>query len=348
MQTPDSAGGVDSEELLAWCRQVPKVELHLHLEGAIPPETLLELIRRYEPDGEVADAAALARRLRYRDFPHFLETWLWKSGFLRSTDDFTTIAAAVARDLGEQNIRYAEVFFSPTDAGDSELTPQQIAAAVRAGLDRVPEVEVALICDLVRNTGPQKAAATLEAVAEVRDDFGVIGITIGGMEAGYPPELFAAVYDRARELELRTSAHAGEGAGAGSVWGALRALQVERIGHGTRAVDDPELLDHLAATQTPLECCPISNLRTGVVPSIAEHPIRAFDDHGLLVTVNTDDPKMFHNSLAEEYEALIQQLGFSRADIRRFVFNAVSASFLPDDRKAQLAADLAQDPAWGT
>lgn len=345
MDRQDTAAGVGERELLAWCAGLPKVELHVHLEGAIPPETLLELIRKYEPDGEVTDTDALARRLRYRDFPHFIEVFLWKQRFLRTSGDYTLIAEAFARDLAAQRIRYAEVFFSPTDAGDPSLTPQQVAAAVRAGLDRVPEVEVALVADLVRDTGPQVAASTLEAVAEVRE-LGVIGITIGGSEAEFPPELFAPVYDRARELGLRTSAHAGEGAGPASVWGALRALKAERIGHGTRAVEDPELVDHLAATRTPLECCPISNLRTGVVASIGQHPIRSFHDRGLLVTVNTDDPKMFHNSLAEEYAALISQLAFTRDDIRQLVHNAVEVSWLPEARKTRLAAEIDADPAW--
>jgi adenosine deaminase len=345
MDPRDTEAQVADPELLAWCAGLPKVELHLHLEGAIPPGTLLELIRKYEPDGEVTDADALARRLRYRDFPHFIEVFLWKQRFLRTGDDYTLIAEAFARDLAAQRIRYAEVFFSPTDAGDPSLTPQQVAAAVRAGLDRVPDVEVALVADLVRDTGPQVAASTLEAVAEVRE-LGVVGITIGGSEAEFPPELFAPVYDRARELGLRTSAHAGEGAGPASVWGALRALRAERIGHGTRAAEDPELVDHLAATRTPLECCPISNLRTGVVARIDQHPIRDFYDRGLLVTVNTDDPRMFHNSLAEEYALLIGELGFTRDDIRQLIRNAVTVSWLPDDRKAQLTTELEQDPGW--
>jgi adenosine deaminase len=334
-----------SRPLLAWCAALPKVELHLHLEGAIPHGALWELVRKYGQAGELRGPAGLAERFRYRDFAHFIDVWTWKNGFLREYDDFTLVAEAVAGDLAAQRVRYAEVFFSPGDFARRGLAVQRLAAAIRAGLDRVGAVEVALVADLIRDTGPEVAAATLEAVAELRE-LGVIGVGLGGSEQAFPPEPFAPVYERARRLGLRTTVHAGEAAGPASVWGAIRALRPERIGHGTRAVEDPALLARLAATRLPVEACPLSNVATGVVGSLEEHPIRRMLDAGVLVTVNTDDPKMFGNSLAEEYALLQARLGFTAEQVRGLLLDGVAASWLPPRRKRELAAAFRRDPAW--
>jgi adenosine deaminase len=331
--------------LLDWCRRLPKIELHLHLEGAIPHDALWELVRKYGGDADLAGPAGLAERFRYRDFAHFIDVWTWKNHFLREYEDFTLVAEAVARDLAAQGIRYAEVFFSPGDFAGHGLAVQPLAAAIRAGLDQVADVEVALVADLIRDTGPQVAAVTLEAVAEVRE-FGVVGVGLGGSEQSFPPEPFAPVYERARRLELRTTVHAGEAAGPASVWGAIRELRPERIGHGTRAAEDPALVAHLAATRLPVEACPLSNVATGVVGSLEEHPIRRLRDAGVLVTVNTDDPKMFNNLLAEEYALLHGRLGFSADEVRGLLLDAVAASWLPEPRKHRMADAFRSDPAW--
>lgn len=326
-----------------WAR-VPKVELHLHLEGAIPHETLWELVRKYG-DPSVPDLAALRRRFEYRDFPHFLDTWVWKNGFLREYEDFTLIARAVAEDLRRQRIRYAEAFFSPGDFARHGLRTQPLVAAIRAGLSSVEGVEVALIADLVRDYGPERGARTLSEVHEARA-LGVVGIGIGGSEHAFPPEPFAPVYAEARRLGFRTSAHAGEAAGPESVRGALEALRVDRVGHAVRAQEDPALLDELRRRRVALELCPVSNLRTGVVGRIEDHPVRRYFDEGLLVTLNTDDPKMFGNDLAGEYALLQSALGFSEAELGRLILNGVEASWLPEERKKALRAELEADEAW--
>lgn len=329
----------------SWFERIPKVELHLHLEGAIPLPVIWELMEKYGGDPEVPDLEALRRRYRYRDFTHFIRTWLWQAGFIREYDDFTCIAEAVARRLAGENIRYVEAFFSPPDFQRHGLQTQRIAEALRAGLARVPEIEVALVADLVRNYGPEKGAVTLSEVAEVRDQ-GVTGIGLGGAEDRYPPEPFAAVFERARQLGFRTSAHAGEAAGAPSVWGAIRALRVDRIGHGARAFEDEALLEYLAETRLPLEMCPVSNVRTGAVPSLESHPLRRFFDRGILVTVNTDDPTMFGSSLAGELRLLSARLGFTREEIRTLQLDAILASWLPEERKRALTKEIRAHPAW--
>lgn len=328
-----------------WFDRLPKVELHLHLEGAIPHAALWSRIQKYGGDPSVPSPEALAERFRFRDFAHFIEMWIWKNRFLRAYEDFTYMAEAIARDLAQQNMRYVEAFFSPARFAPHGLTPQRLAQAIRAGLSRVPEVEVALIADLVRDLGPERAAITLREVDEVRDQ-GIIGVGIGGSEHRYPPEMFQDVFAQARKLGLRTTAHAGEAAGAESIWGAIRALRVDRIGHGTRAEEDPALLDHLAEQAIPLEMCPLSNVCTRVVPTIEAHPVRRYVDRGLWVTINTDDPKMFGNSLAEEFRVLHQRFHFSRQEIRHLIRQGIRASWLPAARQQGLVDAFISDPVW--
>lgn len=336
---------IDEARAHDWFDALPKVELHLHLEGAIPSWAMWELLGKYGGRTECPSLADLEARFRYTDFDHFIQTWLWKNGFIRELDDFALIAEAVASHLSEQNVLYAEVFYSPPDFAQHGLTTGDITQAVRTGLDRVSGVRINLVADLVRDYGAEKAARTLDEVAEVKD-LGVIGVGIGGSEAKYPPGLFATTFERARHLGFRTSAHAGEAAGPRSIWGAIRELAVDRIGHGTRAREDNSLVDYLADHQIPLEMCPISNIRTGVVANLMEHPIHEFNENGLLVTVNTDDPAMFQTSLAHEYRELFRVHGFTRQDILTLIDNAVTASWLPGRDKATLRRRLQDAPAW--
>lgn len=328
-----------------WFDKIPKVELHLHLEGAIPHAALWSLVQKYGGDSSTPDFAALQSRFEYSNFPHFLETWAWKNEFLREYEDFEFIAEAVAHSLAAQNIRYAEAFYSPPDFFDQGLQTQPLTEAIRRGLNRVPGIRVRLIADLVRNYGPKRATKTLMEVQEVRDQ-DVIGIGLGGAEHDYPPQLFRDVFEQARKLGFHTTAHAGEAAGADSVRCAISDLQVERVGHGVRAIEDRELVDSLIASGLSLEMCPLSNIRTGVVASIHEHPIREFFNRGVHVTVSTDDPEMFSNSLAGEFRLLTDELGFGQTDIQQILLNGVSASWLDEPEKTALETVLVESPEW--
>jgi len=330
---------------MSWFDRLPKVELHVHLEGAIPHAALWDLIQKYGGDASVPDLAALQQRFKYRDFAHFIETWSWKNGFLREYEDFAHVAEVTARDLAAQNIRYAEMFFSPSLFVRHGLEVQRLTEAVRSGLDRATGISVALIADLVRDYGPEMETRTLAQLAEVKDR-GVIGIGIGGTENDFPPEAFEPVYQQARRLGFHTNAHAGEAAGAASIWGAIQRLGAERIGHGTRAREDPSLLEYLVDKQVPLEMCPLSNVRTGVVDTLVEHPIREYFDRGAVVTVNTDDPKMFDTALAREYQSLIEECGFSESDICKLILSAIDASWMPAGQKESLRSSFVSDPSW--
>jgi adenosine deaminase len=271
--------------------------------------------------------------------------WSWQNKFLREYEDFVYISEAVAEDLQRQNHRYVEMMFSPSLFKRYGLATQDLTASVRKGLAKVDDIEVSLIADLVRDFGPESEARSLAELAEVME-MGLIGIGIGGSEHDYPPEPFAPLYEQAREFGFHTMAHAGEAAGSESVWGAIHSLEVERIGHGTRAGEDEALLEYLVEKEIPLDMCPLSNVKTGVVSELELHPIKRYCERGVLVTVNTDDPKMFGNSLAEEFSLLEEKLHFSREAIWQLTSNAIRASWLPEERKSRLKALILEDPAW--
>ena len=317
----------------------------MHLEGAIPHEALWQLVQKYDGEGSVSSLDQLKDRFKYRDFPHFIETWVWKNTFLRSYDDFEFIAEAVANHWRAQNIVYVEAFYSPGDFHRHGLESGELTCAIRRGLDRVPQIQVQLVADLIRDFGPKQAAMTLAEVAEVKRE-GVVGIGIGGSEQEFPPEPFAGVFEQARQMGFRTSAHAGEAAGSASVWGAIRSLEVDRIGHATRAAEDDRLLDHLVDSGTPLELCPLSNVATGVISELRAHPIRRYFDRGAAVSVNTDDPAMFGNDLANELDLLADTFDFSDGELKRLVSEAVYSAWLSDEQRDRLYTRINTDPAW--
>ncbi|MBN1797744.1 MAG: adenosine deaminase [Spirochaetales bacterium] len=330
------------EKYNSFLKTLPKIELHLHLEGAIPLETLWELIKKYgghkELDNNIEN---LNKRFLFKDFPHFIETWIWKNQFLKEYEDFEFIAHGVAKDLSGQNIRYAELFFTPGDHTEKGLELGRIVESVAKGMAaREKEIELSLIYDLCRDFGPEKGMEQLEKIKDLKS-YGIIGIGIGGSEQLYPPEPFKKVYEKARAYGFRTTAHAGEAAGADSVWGAIRELKVDRIGHGTRSYEDQDLVAYLKETQLPIEVCPLSNVRTGVVNSVTEHPVKSYFKEGLNICINTDDPKMFNNSLEQDYLCLIDELGFSLDDIKLLLYNAVAASWCDDKKKRQLKSEIA-------
>ena len=343
MTTPN--GPISEAENRKWIEQLPKAELHLHLEGAIPLEALWSLIQKHGGDPSISTRQDLRQRLTYSDFPEFIETWIWKNSFLQNYDDFTFIAEEVALDLHRQNILYAELFFSPSRFSHRGMTTAGLSEAIRRGLAKVPQCETWLIADVVRDHGPESAAKTLMEASDARDN-GIVGIGMGGSEHRFPPEPFAQVYEDARRLGFKTSAHAGEASGAESVTGAIDTLLIDRIGHATHAEDDPALLEILAQRQIPLELCPMSNVATGVIPSLAEHPVRRYWDMGLLITINTDDPGMFHNRLADEYFHLGRTFGFTPDEIRTLVLNAIRSAWRPNTITVPLLDTFLNHPNW--
>ena len=321
--------------LKEWVAQLPKVELHIHLEGAVPLDDLWTLYRSRHSHSDLT-LGEFTEKFAYTDFGHFLEMWNWMNSFVTRIDDFSFMAESFANYLVDQRVVYAEAFFSPSDFRGTGLGADEIAVALRQGLDRVPGTRVALIADMVRGRSNEAMQTTLDQVTDVRDDAGVIGIGLGGNEGRFPASLHADIWAEAAKRGFQTTAHAGEAGGPGSVTDAIERLNVTRVGHGVQAVDDPAVLAYVAEHQIALEVCPWSNVRTKVVDSIADHPIRRLFDAGALVTLNSDDPAFFDTSLSAEYATLHEQFGFSESEILTVAKNAVTASWADERFKTQL------------
>jgi aminodeoxyfutalosine deaminase len=292
-------------------------ELHLHLEGAIEPETLREI----EPALTLEEIAA---ETAYTDFAGFIRSYVWVNRKLRSPGDYAIAARRLFEYLETQEVTYAEVTLS---AGVVFWKKQDLGAvfdAVAREGARAP-LEVRWILDATRQWGAEAAAPVFDFAAE-RHGEGVVAIGIGGFEAEGPALWYRDLYARARDCGLRLTCHAGETTGPESVWEALE-IGAERIGHGIRAVEDSRLIEHLRDRQIPLEVCITSNVRTGAVGSVAEHPVRKLFDAGVPIVLNTDDPALFGCSLKSEFELARREFGFTEAELeavaengRRFAF----------------------------
>lgn len=336
---------LSSEEQKEFVTRVPKVELHLHLEGAIPLETLLRFIRRAGTEPEIRTVDELRRRLAYPDFQAFLDTWVWKNTFIAAEDDFDGITYDVLADLHAQNVPYVEMHYSPGDYRDRGFTVADVTEAVLAGASRARRdfgVRCNLILDLLWGANVEAAWGWLEEATPFLGR-GVVGVGLGGSEQKSPARAYAELYAEAGKRGFRLTAHAGEALGPEAVWGVIDELGVERIGHGVRACEDPALVEVLKERRLPLEVCVTSNVKTGVYPSVTAHPIRSLFEQGLAVTVNSDDPTMFHTTLSDEYLVLLRDLGFTPEDLKTLSLNGVEASFLPEAEKSGLRAKFEEE-----
>ncbi len=318
----------------AFIRQLPKAELHLHLEGAVEPATLLELRRRHGDTATLSETEAL---YRYTDFQSFLMAFKEVSAHLRGPEDFELITYRLMQQLKEENVLHAEVYVAVGVC----LFRKQDFGAIFEGMERGRTrgardfgVSLLWIFDATRHFGAEEAQRVFELAVRYKDRH-VVGIGIGGDEQKAPPELFRSVYAYAQNHDLRLTAHAGETGPPESIWGALN-LRAERIGHGVSAAQDPDLIEELAYRQIPVEICITSNVRTGVCKSAAEHPVKNFFDQGVMVTLNTDDPALFRTSLAREYQLAQDTFGFTDEHLRELARNSFEASFLPAEKKLEL------------
>lgn len=333
--------------IVEFIRAMPKVELHVHLEGAIRPETLLELARRRHVALPADDLPGLRRWFRFSDFQHFIEVYLTITRCLRTGDDYELIAYEFGAEMARQHVRYAEVTFSPSTHESMGIPREVWFPGLCRGRERARRdfgVRFNWVFDIVRIERDREwiGDTTLRAALDGRSE-GVVALGLGGHEAPNPPGPFAKWFERAKAGGLASAPHAGETAGPESIWSALRDLQADRIGHGVRAVEDPELVRYLAEHRVPLEVCPTSNLRLGIYPSIADHPIGRLMEAGVIVSVNSDDPPLFETTLTEEIVTVAEALNLARPALASLTLRAARSSFLPPAEKETLVADLEKE-----
>jgi aminodeoxyfutalosine deaminase len=327
---------------LTWLRGLPKAELHLHLEGSITPETLVELSRTNDPTPLTPE---LAKNVyRYTDFPSFLMSFKAVTERLHTPRDYETITYNMLRDLAAQGVRHAEAYISIGILyWQNRLDVDEVMAAIEQGRTRAERdfnISLLWIIDAVRHFGIEACAKVFQKAAELQHKYpSVVGVGIGGDEARGPAQDFRELYTEAKAAGLHLTCHAGESTGPQSVWAAIN-IGAERIGHALTAQQDPELIEILAQKQIALELNITSNLRTGCCKSLLEHPAKLYFEEGLMITLNSDDPPFFGATLLDEYLLAHNEFEFSLDQLRELAANSIEASFLPPDRKLALLREV--------
>jgi aminodeoxyfutalosine deaminase len=329
------------DDIAAFIRRLPKAELHLHLEGTITPSTLLELSLRH--DARPLTLAQAEEIYRFTDFTGFIEAFKAVTRQLIHPDDYELVAWRMMQKLAEQGVVHAEVYISVGVIYMWRNYDPLCFEPIFAGLERArqraqSELGLSLywIFDAVRHFTVEEAGVVFRKAAEMHRRFpSIIGIGLGGDERKARSEPFRKFYSRARRAGLRLTNHAGETTGPDAIREAL-AIGSERIGHALSAIQDEALMDELKTRNIPLELNPTSNVRTGVCPSFAEHPLRRYFDRGLLVTLNSDDPAFFGSDIVNEYLLAHTEQAFTRDELECLAANSIRASFLPETEKQTL------------
>ncbi len=329
-----------------WVTELPKVELHVHLEGSMSPSTVAMLAARHGADHTPIWPNGFPDRFSFEGFPDFARQFLFGLQQLRTGDDLETAVMALGADLSAHHVYYAEVTSTVFSHLRSGMSARDYGSALDRGQRRVRTehgVELAWVIDIPRDLEPPESTVTVDFLAGPHAPIGVVAIGLGGYEVGFPPELFAPSFDRARALGLHSVPHAGETEGAASVRGAIDVLGAERIGHGVRCIEDRELVRRLVDGGVMLEVCPSSNVLLGVAASIEEHSLPALRAAGLRTCLNTDDPGMFATNLSTEFALAHQILGLSRHDLISMQLDALDASFASPALAAEIRTRLLSD-----
>ncbi|HEX3127010.1 MAG TPA: adenosine deaminase [Thermoanaerobaculia bacterium] len=330
--------------LEAFLRRMPKVELHVHLEGSMRPHVLLELARRNGVDLPANDEEGLRRWFRFTDFGHFVQVYLTCSRALRNPEDFQLLVLDFLEMQAGQSILYTEAHFTISthlaNGGNGDEILDALEQAMAEG-ERRYGARLRLITDIVRNVGVPGADRTLEWALAAKDR-GVVALGLSGFEARCRNEPFQEHFETAAREGLHRVAHAGEHAGPGSIRSVLEICGAERIGHGVRAVEDPALVEELRARQIPLEVCPSSNICLGVFPDMASHSFDRLYRSGVPVSVNSDDPAFFDTDLSREYLHLHETFGYTPAELAGLSLAGLRQSFLPAAERVRLETDFRQ------
>jgi adenosine deaminase len=320
---------------------LPKAELHVHVEGTLEPEMMFALADRNHVELPWTTLDEVRAAYHFTDLQSFLDVYYQGAAALVTAEDFEDLMWAYLERAAADGVRHAEVFFDPQTHTHRGVPFDVFMPGFEAAIGRAQrelEMSVALIMCFVRHLDPSDAVATMRAAIGHLDH--VVAVGLDSSEVGMPPEPYAEAYRLAADHGLRAVAHAGEEGPPAYVWGALDTLGAERIDHGVRSLEDADLVERLVVNRIPLTVCPLSNVRLHVVETIADHPLRHMLDTGLLVCVNSDDPAYFGGYVADNYRALVEGLGFGRAEIVMLARNSILASFLPHDRKQELLAEI--------
>lgn len=322
-------------------RQLPKAELHLHIEGTLEPELMLDLANRNGVDLPYESAAAIHAAYEFEDLQSFLDVYYLGASALRTSDDFRALATAYLARAHADGVQHVEMFFDPQTHTEREVPFPVFMDGFRAAMADARAqwgMTSSLIMCFLRHLPPEAALETL-AESEAHLD-GVVAVGLDSSEAGRPPELFVEAYDRARELGLRAVAHAGEEGPASYVRSALDHLGAERIDHGVHSDEDDDLVDRLVAEQVPLTMCPLSNVKLRVFDRLEDHNIARLLRRGVKVSINSDDPSYFGGYIGDAYERTAAALGLTDAEVVQIARNSIESSFASDSRKAELLGGL--------
>jgi adenosine deaminase len=332
--------------LASFIEAMPKIELHVHMEGSIRPETLLALAKRHNVKLPADTVEGLREWYTFTDFDHFIQVYLTISRCLRTPEDIELIARQFLIGQAAQNIIYSEVTYTPYNqfCSSGMRFPEQLTALNRARswAARELNVQAGFIFDISRQTTPEEGLLVADwAVSGMGG--GVVALGLGGPEVGNPPEKFEEAFAHARAARLPGVPHAGETEGPASIWGALNALQAVRIGHGVRCLEDAHLVEELRRRGTPLDVCPTSNVCLKVTPNFESHPLPELIKAGLVVTLNSDDPPLFNTTLTQEYLKAADAFHFDAGTFETLVFTALRVSLLQDVERRQLEHRLKEE-----
>jgi aminodeoxyfutalosine deaminase len=329
-------------DLTGFIARLPKAELHVHHVGSASPRIVSKLATRH-PGAVPSDPEALAEFFAFRDFAHFIEVYLAVVDLIRTPEDVRLLTFEIAREMAEvQQVRYAELTCTPHTSVLTGVPIEAFTEAIedaRVAAERDFGIVLRWIYDIPGELGLPGADATIGYALDHAPE-SLIGFGLGGPEIGVPRPQFEPHFASARAAGLHCLPHAGETTGPQTVWDALRYLGAERIGHGTSSAQDPALLAHLAEHRIPLEVCPSSNIATRAVATLDEHPLRAFVDAGVVVTINSDDPPMFGTTLNREYQIAADLLDLDQGGLAELARTAVRVSFAPEDVKTQILDEI--------
>jgi len=319
-------------------RLMPKVELHVHLEGSIRPKTLLTLAERNNIDLPANSIEGLQEWYQFSDFAHFIEVYFAICSCIRTPDDFELITSEFLKCQSEQNIKYSEVIFTPYTHHEHLTFDEQLSAINRARNKAKTNlgVRMGLVPDISRQIRPVDKSFLVADWAAQNMKNGIIALGLGGPEVDNPPEIFQATFEHAHTAGLPSLPHAGETVGPQSIWSSINTLHAVRIGHGVRCLEDPKLVAFLRKRQIPLDVSPTSNVCLGIVKTLAEHPLPKLLEEGLLVTINSDDPPIFDTTLTDEYLRISRTFDFNTTIVKQFVINGIHASLLSPDARLAL------------